>query len=244
MKEASGDKWDPNNPYELIRIDNNAENDEIVCDICLDPEDDDGDEIVICDLCLVGVHQSCYGGKLKHRIPQGSWYCDRCEELVKDRTKKCTEIKCFLCPDIDGAIKKVNVGANKNDADLWAHVVCVNWTPEIWFTNDDNCHISGALQRDRFELRCTRCKGAKEGSCIQCDYKNCGCSFHVRCSIKMGGIEMWETMQENLGNPSETDATPVFCNAHRRDGNFKFKIKGAEAIQASGKKQGTLNANK
>ena len=55
---------------------------------------------------------------------------------------------------------------------------------------------------------------------------------------------MWETMQENLGNPSETDATPVFCNAHRRDGNFKFKIKGAEAIQASGKKQGTLNANK
>ena len=108
MKEASGVQWDPNNPYGLIRIDNNAENDEIVCDICLDPEDDDGDEIVICDLCLVGVHQTCYGGKLRHGIPKGSWYCDRCEELVRDRTKKCTEIKCFFCPDIDGAMKKVN----------------------------------------------------------------------------------------------------------------------------------------
>jgi major membrane immunogen (membrane-anchored lipoprotein) len=41
-----------------------------------------------------------------------------------------------------------------------------------------------------------------------------------------------------------TDGTPVFCNAHRRDGNFKFKIKGADGIQASGKKQGTFNANK
>ena len=51
-------------------------------------------------------------------------------------------------------------------------------------------------------------------------------------------------MQENLGNPKVTDATPVFCNTHRRDGNFKFKIKGVEAIQASCKKQGTLNANK
>ena len=47
---------------------------------------------------------------------------------------------------------------------------------------------------------------------------------------------MWETMQENLGNPKVTDATPVFCNTHRRDGNFKFKIKGVEAIQASCKK--------
>ena len=74
---------------------------------------------------------------------------------------KCTEIKCFLCPDIDGAIKKV-----QNEADLWAHVVCVNWTPEIWFTDEENSHIGGVLARNRFDLRCGRCLKSAEGSCI------------------------------------------------------------------------------
>jgi hypothetical protein len=57
--------WNAADPYALIRIDQNANDDEVVCDICLDAEDYEGDELVICDLCLVGVHQSCYGGNLK-----------------------------------------------------------------------------------------------------------------------------------------------------------------------------------
>ena len=58
MKDANAnaEEWDPNNPYALIRIEQNQENDQVFCDICLDGEDDEGDEIVICDLCLVGVH--------------------------------------------------------------------------------------------------------------------------------------------------------------------------------------------
>ena len=47
---------DENDPYKQIRMEKNRNNDDIVCDVCLDDEDDDGNEIVICDLCLGAVH--------------------------------------------------------------------------------------------------------------------------------------------------------------------------------------------
>ena len=47
---------DPADPYALIRIDQNDNNDDVVCDICLDDDDEEGDEIVICELCLVATH--------------------------------------------------------------------------------------------------------------------------------------------------------------------------------------------
>ena len=34
----------------------NEREDQIVCDVCLDDDDSEGDEIVICDFCLAGVH--------------------------------------------------------------------------------------------------------------------------------------------------------------------------------------------
>ena len=53
----------------------------VVCDVCLEDDDDDGNEILICELCLVGVHQKCYGSELLEAIPQGDWYCARCRDL-------------------------------------------------------------------------------------------------------------------------------------------------------------------
>ena len=46
--------------FSSIRIDENKIDSNIVCDVCKDNEHEDDDEMVICDLCLVGVHQSCY----------------------------------------------------------------------------------------------------------------------------------------------------------------------------------------
>ena len=40
-----------------------------MCDICLDEEYDEGDEIVVCETCLVAVHRGCYGSELKLGIP-------------------------------------------------------------------------------------------------------------------------------------------------------------------------------
>ena len=53
------DAVDPHDPYEKIRIDQNRgesnEND-IICDVCLDGEAEEMDKIVICELCFAATH--------------------------------------------------------------------------------------------------------------------------------------------------------------------------------------------
>lgn len=39
------------------------------CDICLGNDDNEGDEIVMCDGCNVAVHQSCYGREINKILP-------------------------------------------------------------------------------------------------------------------------------------------------------------------------------
>ena len=110
-KNVNSDVIDPNDPYEKIRIDQNKNEDDIVCDVCLDDDDDEGNEIVICDLCLGAVHQSCYGSELLGGVPEGNWYCARCRDLLANPSKKCTEINCSFCPKIDGILKPIDTGA-------------------------------------------------------------------------------------------------------------------------------------
>ena len=106
-KQASPEEIDPKDPYEKIRIDQNNCNDDIVCDACLDGEDDEHNEIVICDLCLGAVHQTCYGSELLQGVPEGNWYCARCRDLLAQPQKKCTEMKCIFCPNVDGILKPI-----------------------------------------------------------------------------------------------------------------------------------------
>lgn len=47
---------DPNNPYELIYINQNEIDEMIQCDVCLDYEHEEENQIVICELCNAGVH--------------------------------------------------------------------------------------------------------------------------------------------------------------------------------------------
>jgi len=48
--------YNESDPMAQIRIDQNATNDNVLCDICLEDDDAEGDEIVICETCMVGVH--------------------------------------------------------------------------------------------------------------------------------------------------------------------------------------------
>lgn len=170
-------------PYHFIKMHENELNqDEIICDVCLEDDDFEGDEIVICDLCLGATHQSCYGGEIKNRLPPPNqpWYCARCQELVKNKTKRACDIKCALCPDLKGLMKPLNLGSTQKE---WAHLICVNWTPEIWFTNDNNDEIDGKINKSRHKLRCGKCMKIS-GSCVQCDFQGCKRSWHVRCAAK------------------------------------------------------------
>ena len=45
-----------------MHIEENDDDDQIQCDVCLEFEYEDHDAIVICELCNVAVHQTCNGG--------------------------------------------------------------------------------------------------------------------------------------------------------------------------------------
>ena len=216
---------DPMDPYAHIRIDQNRENEEnIVCDVCLDDNDEEGDEIMICEICFVGVHQTCYGGKFRNHLPPAEqpFYCERCEYLIQNqRTTDCTKVKCMYCPNIDGAMKLVG----KNE---FAHVVCVNWLPGIWFTDDNLKNKIGGKPADvkTGEVLCLSCK-SREGATITCDFRSCGRSYHVRCATKMGLIEDWEQMDER----NKDNFTPIFCNQHEKCGTKMFKEFGPSSLK-------------
>lgn len=116
---------------------------------------------MICDLCNCAVHQSCYGGFLRHGVPEGEWFCDRCKALKADEKLECKDIKCFLCNDLKGMMKCTDEKSN-----TWAHVICVNWTPGIYFTNDEKNKIDGQLDLERFNVTCHQCMERKTGSVI------------------------------------------------------------------------------
>ena len=66
--------------YKSIWISENDENDfSTKCDICMGDDDDEGDEMVLCDGCNVCTHQTCYGRDILNTLPKGNeWFCQRC----------------------------------------------------------------------------------------------------------------------------------------------------------------------
>jgi hypothetical protein len=231
IKQSKKLDINPEDPYEFIRIDQNAKNDDIACDVCLDESDAENDEILICDLCQVAVHQSCYGGNILNKLPgeDQKWYCDRCDYLLKHKEKTCVEIKCAFCPDIDGAMKHIDSPQGK----IWAHIVCVNWHPDIWFVDDKRQKIGGKVAQSKFDLTCSKCR-TKEGACIQCDFKNCARSYHIRCAIRQDMIKSWEEMESRVCG----DNIPVFCNMHEKEGHKILQAKGQEGIISKSPRKG------
>ena len=55
--------------YKSLWISENDEsivNEGTACDVCLSHDDDEGDEIVMCDGCNLAVHQKCNGREILH----------------------------------------------------------------------------------------------------------------------------------------------------------------------------------
>ncbi len=62
------DSHDPSDPYSKIKILTTCD-DEIQCDICLEFDHEDDDQLVICELCNCATHQKCYGGNIYSKLP-------------------------------------------------------------------------------------------------------------------------------------------------------------------------------
>lgn len=136
---------------------------------------------------------------------------------------KCTDIKCFLCPDVDGVLKQL-------DNELWAHIICVNWNPDIYFIDETKTKVEGVLDKKRFDLVCNMCRKSGKGCCIQCDYKLCTMSYHVRCAVRRGIIKEWEQIEEAFEDKGDDWYIPLFCEKHEQKGQKAFKEGGKEQI--------------
>lgn len=93
-----------------------CEDENIVCDICLLPDADDGNEMVFCERCNACVHQNCYGIS---NIPSGTWLCKPCSIVRRPA--------CLLCPKFGGPMKCTPSGT------VWCHLTCALWLPELKF---------------------------------------------------------------------------------------------------------------
>lgn len=120
------------------------------CCVCADDTGYSNNLLVYCDGCDVAVHQGCYG---IISVPEGDWFCRRCEFIQKNSVKDSKQVCCQLCAAPDGAIKKT-------DGNKWAHVVCALFIPEISFGSNRSMEpiIVKDIMPERLNKRCSICE--------------------------------------------------------------------------------------
>ncbi|CAK9165778.1 unnamed protein product [Ilex paraguariensis] len=141
------------------------------CAICRWVEDWDYNKIIICIRCQIAVHQECYG--VRNSQDFTSWVCRACETPDVERD-------CCLCPVKGGALKPADVD------NLWVHVTCAWFQPEIAFLDVEKMEPAVGVLRIpsySFAKACVICKQT-HGSCMQCC--KCATYFHVMCASRAG----------------------------------------------------------
>lgn len=101
--------------------------DDLPCSVCFEGDSLEGDPIVICELCGVAVHQTCYRVAF---LPEGDWYCHPCSRYLKEQDveKNVTpthELLCVVCLTKGGAMVPSFEGT-------WMHMACSMYLPELY----------------------------------------------------------------------------------------------------------------
>ncbi|KAF4324325.1 hypothetical protein BBO99_00001911 [Phytophthora kernoviae] len=166
---------------------------EVLCGVCCAPDSPENDPIVICELCGVAVHQTCY--RLV-ALPEGDWYCHPCKQYmeVQDVGKNLIpthELECEACNTKAGAFAPSVDGG-------WVHVACSMFLPELYMQDKHASRFQGRLDdlqvvcgveklRARRRLRCCFCKKSNDkGACAQCAVGKCTVAYHALCALRHG----------------------------------------------------------
>lgn len=150
----------------------------MVCDICSNVllwnpnETNKQNQIVVCKICDVKVHQNCYGVEECKEY----WVCDYCETGLGVDSRKCE-----LCPSKDGAFKP---GTKPS---TWVHVICALYHPKSEIIDDQTMQpidISG-ISKFFYQQNCYFCDGdhiSRIGACVKCYHKRCRNYMHATCA--------------------------------------------------------------
>ncbi|KAE9115360.1 hypothetical protein PF010_g9361 [Phytophthora fragariae] len=169
------------------------EEEEVLCGVCCAPDSLENDPIVICEVCGVAVHQTCY--RLA-AVPEGDWYCHPCRQYqdAQDIEKNLIpthELECEACCAKAGAMTPTIDGG-------WVHVACSMFLPELYVQDKHASRFQGPLDdlqvvcgvdklKPRRRLRCCFCKKSNEkGACAQCAVGKCVVAYHALCALRNG----------------------------------------------------------
>ncbi|RGB26832.1 hypothetical protein C1646_407477 [Rhizophagus diaphanus] len=85
-----------------------------LCCVCLDEDATKDNVLVYCD--------ECYGITTLPK-KEDPWYCDRCLALPSDA------VRCVLCPNKNGAFRKIRASDEAGEPMVWVHILCAFWMP-------------------------------------------------------------------------------------------------------------------
>lgn len=117
--------------------------DELRCGVCWQPDSLESDPIVICEICGVAVHQTCYR---IDELPDGDWFCQPCArytqlQVAGDASAAVVpthEVECQACLVKGGALVP-----SSSRGDAWVHLVCTMFLPELYVVSSDR-HMMAA----------------------------------------------------------------------------------------------------
>lgn len=133
---------------------------------CMGNMGKESNQLIVCSLCKVAVHQKCYG--VQEDVDE-SWLCAWCKQMSdsNDSVKPCV-----LCPKQGGALKPIHK-TNENDGALeFAHLFCCHWMPEVYIEDLKKMEPImnvGGIKETRRKLVCNVCK-VKCGACVRCSH--------------------------------------------------------------------------
>jgi hypothetical protein len=155
----------------------------LICSICLNMRNAEGDRVIQCDKCGVAVHEGCYAvpdiddnASVISNCSTEPWFCEPCLFNVEKPPH------CELCPQQFGALKRADVGGK------WIHLVCGLYTPGISFGDVENLSAVSWQEVDykRFGRKaCDGCSNVLEsrtGITTGCEAGLCKNHYHITCA--------------------------------------------------------------
>ncbi|GET01973.1 serine-rich adhesin for platelets isoform X3 [Rhizophagus clarus] len=174
-----------------------------LCCVCLDEDATKDNVLVYCDgkECDVVVHQECYGITTLPK-KEDPWYCDRCLALPSDA------VRCVLCPNKNGAFRKIRASDEAGEPMVWVHILCAFWMPGMHIGSAADLRDIQVVNVDpkNWGKKCHVCN-SEEGAAIHCDAGQCKNWVHATCAVAYGLTEYVD--EENISDPYF-----IYCKQH------------------------------
>lgn len=167
----------------------------MICHFCGIELENGDNETIKCEKCAISFHSNCYR-PITGNFNENKFTCDMCR--IKNKGK-ISEIKCVLCPNRDGILRRAT---NRK----YVHHVCGMYIPGIKYMNTaKQIGVLVSKTSQKLNNTCNICKNSN-GVCIKCNMEGCDSYFHVTCGKKKHSLRWF--------SDGDTIQYVGYCEAH------------------------------